>query len=107
MVARCWPLVALVAILAASANDDFDPYVTLGVDEMSTDKEIKVAYRKLSLKHHPDKGGDAAVFKQVSRAYEVLSDGEKRALFDAGGMEAVDKGGAPRVPSQWPTGRSF
>ena len=66
--------------------------------------QIKTAYRKLSLKHHPDKGGDAAVFKQISRAYEVLSDGEKRALYDAGGMSAVEKGSGGTDPWGRPTG---
>ena len=71
-----------------------DLYDVLGVAEAATDREIKSAYRKMSLKHHPDKGGDERVFKEVSAAYEVLSDGEKRALYDVGGMSAVDQ--APR-----------
>lgn len=87
--------VLLVLLLGAStfaADDDADLYDVLGVDESATPAEIKKAYRKLSLKHHPDKGGDANLFKEVTRAYEVLSDGDKRALYEAGGMEAVDKG---------------
>ena len=82
-------LLSLFGVLS-SADDDL--YEVLGVDESATAAEIKKAYRKLSLKHHPDKGGDAAMFKEVTRAYEVLSDGDKRALYEAGGMEAVSKG---------------
>ena len=77
---------------SAHDSEEEDFYDILGVDESATANEIKKAYRKLSLKHHPDKGGDARLFKRVTRAYEVLSDGEKRALYEAGGMEAVDKG---------------
>ena len=90
-------LLLRLLLLAAAEDGEEDLYAVLGVDESATDREIKVAYRKLSLKHHPDKGGDAAVFKRVSRAYEVLFDGEKRALYDAGGIEAVDKGAAGGV----------
>lgn len=81
-----------------------DAYTTLGLDDSATEREIKTAYRRLSLKHHPDKGGDVAVFKQISSAYEVLSDGEKRALYDAGGMSAVQKGGGGTDPWGRPVG---
>ena len=57
--------------------------------DAATDAEIKRAYRQMSLKHHPDKGGDPKRFTEISFAYEVLSDGEKRSLYDAGGMAAV------------------
>ena len=90
---RCFGLL-LFAWLCVLADDDL--YDILGVDESATPAEIKKAYRKLSLKHHPDKGGDAAVFKEVTKAYEILSDGDKRALYEAGGMEAVDKGADQR-----------
>lgn len=86
------PLLLLLLHFFAVAAGEEDLYALLGVDESATSKEVKVAYRKLSLKHHPDKGGDEAVFKQISQAYEVLFDGEKRALYEAGGMEAVNKG---------------
>ena len=49
-------------------------YETLNVKKDATDVEIKKAYRTLSLIHHPDRGGDAEMFKIVSEAYETLSD---------------------------------
>lgn len=60
-----------------------DYYQTLGVSETATADEIKKAYRKLAAKHHPDKGGDTAQFQNISRAYDVLSDQNKRAQYDA------------------------
>ncbi len=81
---------ALLLLLPAAAQD---LYEVLGVAEDASDKDIKSAYRSLSLKYHPDKGGDASLFQDISAAYEVLSDGEKRALYDAGGLQAVEKAG--------------
>lgn len=57
-------------------------YAVLGVDRDATDAQIKKAWRKLLLKHHPDKGGDAAKFREIQEAYEVLSDPEKRRVYD-------------------------
>jgi curved DNA-binding protein len=60
-----------------------DYYKILGVERSATEAEIKKAYRKLAAQHHPDKPtGDESKFKEISEAYEVLSDKQKRARFD-------------------------
>jgi len=64
-------------------------YETLGVEKDADDKVIKKAYRKLAIKNHPDKGGDEAKFKEISAAYEILSDKETRAKYDKYGLEGV------------------
>ena len=58
-----------------------DYYKVLGVQESSNQDDIKKAYRKLSLKHHPDRGGDAEQFKKINEAYSVLGDKEKRRMY--------------------------
>ena len=58
-------------------------YDALEVPSDADDATIKKAYRKLALKHHPDKGGDVEKFKLVSQAYDVLSDPQKRRQYDA------------------------
>lgn len=68
-------------------------YETLGVEKNANEKDIKKAYRKLAVKHHPDKGGDEHKFKEISAAYEVLSDKEKRAKYDKYGLEALSEEG--------------
>merc|ERR1712003_56457 len=68
-------------------------YESLGVPKTADTKEIKRAYRKLAVKHHPDKGGDEQKFKEISAAYEVLSDKEKRAKYDKYGLEALSEEG--------------
>lgn len=59
-----------------------DYYEVLGVSKNATSDEIKKAYRKLAKEHHPDKGGDEATFKEISEAYDVLSDSNKKARYD-------------------------
>ena len=54
-------------------------YDILGVDSNASAKDIKKAYRKKALEHHPDKGGDEEVFKAVAEAWTVLGDEQKRA----------------------------
>lgn len=73
--------------------DNKEMYDLLGVTKDSTPTEIKKNYRKLALKHHPDKGGDVETFKLMTVAYEILSDPEKRALYDKYGKEGLEHGG--------------
>lgn len=68
-------------------------YDVLGVPKEATEAEIKKAFRKLTLIHHPDKGGDETKFKEINAAYEVLSNAEKRQLYDKYGLEGVKNGG--------------
>jgi curved DNA-binding protein len=57
-------------------------YATLGVADTATPEEVKLAYRKLAKQHHPDLGGDVIKFQQISEAYEILTDANKRAHYD-------------------------
>src|SRR5215467_14385366 len=74
-----------------------DPYEVLGVSKTASEAEIKKAFRTLAKKHHPDKhAGDAAAqkrFQEISGAYDVVGDKDKRAKFDAG---EIDAAGNPR-----------
>ena len=69
-----------------------DPYSTLGVARGATEKDIKSAYRKLAKELHPDRNKDnpkaADRFAEVTRAYDLLSDKDKRAQFDRGEIDA-------------------
>jgi curved DNA-binding protein len=60
-----------------------DYYSTLGVTENAGQDEIKQAYKKLAMKHHPDRGGDTQLFQSISQAYDTLSDPDKRSQYDA------------------------
>ncbi|MBN8281037.1 MAG: molecular chaperone DnaJ, partial [Gammaproteobacteria bacterium] len=77
-----------------------DYYEVLGVDRKAAEADIKKAYRRLAMKHHPDRNpGDEkaeAAFKEAKEAYEVLSDADKRAVYDQhghAGVEAAANGG--------------
>lgn len=72
-------------------------YETLGIDQKATPDQIKKAFRKLSVTKHPDKGGDTEEYKQITTAYTVLSDPEKRKIYDQYGEEGLE-GGNPGGP---------
>jgi molecular chaperone DnaJ len=75
-----------------------DYYETLGVARTAKDPEIKAAFRKLAMQHHPDRNpGDTECehrFKEINEAYDVLKDGDKRAAYDRFGHAAFEQGGA-------------
>lgn len=80
----------LLQFACALAGADY--YKVLGVSRSATNAELKKAYRKLSLKYHPDKNSApeaAERFAEISNAYEVLSDEEKREVYNRGGEDAV------------------
>lgn len=72
-------------------------YDTLGVSPDATEAQLKSAYRKGALKHHPDKNAHdpqaAEKFKEISHAYETLSDAQKRQIYDQYGEEGLEQGG--------------
>ncbi|PSN71129.1 DnaJ-domain-containing protein [Corynespora cassiicola Philippines] len=74
-------------------------YDSLSISPSASQDEIKKAYRKAALKYHPDKNKDkpdaSEKFKEVSQAYEILSDPEKRKIYDQYGLEFLLRGGAP------------
>lgn len=75
-----------------------DPYETLGVSRSASAEEIKTSYRKLAMRYHPDRNpGDSAAeeqFKEISQAYDILIDTEKRAAYDRYGYAAFQGAGA-------------
>jgi DnaJ-class molecular chaperone len=79
-----------------------DPYQILGVQRSASEDEIRTAYRRLAKKHHPDlnPGKKAAEdkFKQISAAYALVSDTEKRARYDRGEIDAAGNERAPERP---------
>ncbi|XP_034697141.1 dnaJ homolog subfamily B member 13-like [Vitis riparia] len=88
-----------------------DYYKILQVDKSSKDEDLKKAYRKLAMKWHPDKNPNnkkeaEAKFKQISEAYEVLSDPQKRAVYDQYGEEGL-KGQVPPPDAGVPGGATY
>lgn len=78
-----------------------DYYKILGVSKGASDDELKKAYRKMALKYHPDKNKSAGAeekFKEIGEAYDVLSDPQKRRIYDQVGEEGL-KGGMGSGPS--------
>jgi DnaJ family protein B protein 4 len=79
-------------------------YDVLGITPSASEADIKKAYRKMALKHHPDKNKDnpnaAEKFKECSQAYEILSDPDKRKMYDQYGLDFMTRGGpAPPDPN--------
>ncbi|CAL1703821.1 unnamed protein product [Somion occarium] len=68
-------------------------YDLLEVSPDASDSDLKKAYRKKALRLHPDKGGDPEMFKEVTHAYEVLSDSQKRSIYDARGEAGLSESG--------------
>ena len=74
-----------------------DYYEILGVSKTADEREIKKAYKRLAMKHHPDRNqGDKeseSKFKEIKEAYEILTDAQKRAAYDQYGHAAFEQGG--------------
>ena len=79
-------------------TDKRNYYDILGVKRDADADEIRKAFRKLAVKYHPDAGGDAQKFKEISEAYTTLSDPQKRKEYDQllmfGGIPGADFGGS-------------
>ncbi len=77
-----------------------DYYDVLGIGKSASDDEIKKAFRKKAIEHHPDKqGGDEAKFKEINEAYEVLKDERKRQRYDQFGHAGVGSSAASEGPA--------
>src|ERR1700761_7515602 len=74
-----------------------DYYEVLGVERGCSEAQLKSAYRKLAMEHHPDRNGGceeaAGRFKEINEAYSVLQDPQKRAAYDRFGHAGVNGGG--------------
>ncbi|TQE05620.1 hypothetical protein C1H46_008753 [Malus baccata] len=77
---------------APKKSDNTRYYEILGVSKSASPDDLKKAYKKAAIKNHPDKGGDPEKFKELAQAYEVLSDPEKREIYDQYGEDALKEG---------------
>jgi curved DNA-binding protein CbpA len=82
IIAAGWALLVHLGSQAATTAAPFNPFEIIGVSEDASEREIKKAYRKLSMIHHPDKGGDEATFQQLSAAYRALTDPVSRENYE-------------------------
>src|SRR5947209_10826370 len=71
-----------------------DYYEVLGVGKDASPDEIKKAFRRAAVQHHPDRGGDETKFKEINEAYEVLKDDAKRKRYDQFGHAGVGSSAA-------------
>ncbi len=81
-------------------HDNRSHYEVLRIAVTATEKDIKSAYRKAARRAHPDHGGDAAAFRQVTLAYETLIDPQRRAAYDRSYARATYRTGAAGHPGQ-------
>ncbi|KAI3914823.1 hypothetical protein MKW92_020856 [Papaver armeniacum] len=87
---------------APSRSDNTKYYEVLGVSKDASPDDLKKAYRKAAIKHHPDKGGDPEKFKELQTAYEVLNDPEKRNIYDQYGEDALKEMGGDAAHAHHP-----
>jgi molecular chaperone DnaJ len=77
--------------------DKKDYYETLNLNQQASEAEIKKAYKRLAMKHHPDRNnGDSKsteTFKEVKKAYDILSDPQKKSIYDQYGHAGIDQSG--------------
>ncbi|KAG6103740.1 hypothetical protein E4U14_006117 [Claviceps sp. LM454 group G7] len=93
-------------MFGSMGEEEVDLYGLLSIDQGASQEQIKKAYRKAALKYHPDKVPEEqrqeseVKFKEITQAYEILSDEQKRHMYDTHGMAAFDpsRGGGPGGP---------
>src|SRR6516165_9857862 len=106
-VSRCGPALDFIVHRSLIWSPMRDPYEILGVQKTDSDAAIRSAYRKLAKRHHPDvnpgKPEAAERFKEISAAYDILGDKDKRARYDRGEIDAAGN----EVPPQRPFYRDF
>ena len=92
-------------IISVNADQDRDFYKILGIKRSAKTRDIKKAFKKMSIKHHPDKNpGDEEALKRyqdVSAAYEVLNDAEKRRKYDKCGEKCANEEGGGDAWDPW------
>jgi len=91
----------------SSPRNETNLYKVLGVERSADKDEIRKAYKKLSMKYHPDKGGNEEDFKAISRASDVLCDDRKRQVYDATGSVEGDAPNPNEMPQGFPGGMPF